>query len=62
MAAAPAAPAAAPNPDIGSPHHPFEVAVGGGHHAHVHGDGVGAAHALELLILDHAQYLLLERE
>ena len=39
-----------------------EVAVGGRHHAHVHGDGLRAAHAVELLLLDQAQDLALQRQ
>ena len=34
-----------------------QVAVGGGDHAHVHADGLLAAHAPELALLQHAQQL-----
>ena len=36
-----------------------EVEVGGGHHAHVHREGLGAAHALDLAGLQGAQQLAL---
>jgi hypothetical protein len=39
-----------------------EVAVGGGDDAHVHLDGLRAAHPLELLLLQHAQELGLQVE
>ena len=35
----------------------LEVAVGGGHDAHVHLEGLVAAHALELALLQEAQQL-----
>ena len=40
----------------------LQVAVGGGHHPHVHAQGLHAAHALELLLLDEAQDLALQRQ
>ena len=39
----------------------LDVLVGGGQHAHVHLDGVAAAHAGELPVLEHVQELALER-
>ena len=47
--------AEAPGLDLG-----FEVAVGGGDDAHVDLDGAGAADALQLAFLQHAQQLGLE--
>ena len=35
--------------------HRFEVAVRGGHDAHVHGDGAVAADALDFALFEHAQ-------
>src|SRR2546430_11198569 len=35
----------------------FRSAVGGGHDAHVHRDGLGAAHGDGLALLQHAQQL-----
>src|SRR5439155_14321964 len=35
----------------------FEVTVGGGHHAHVHGEGLLAAEPLQVFFLEHAHQL-----
>jgi hypothetical protein len=46
--------------EVAVSNHLGEIAVRGGHQAHVHLDGPGAAQALELLFLQHTEQLGLQ--
>ena len=49
-------------PKLSGGDHLFQIAIRGGDHPHVGGDGLIAADPLELLLLEHAQHLGLQQQ